>query len=375
MHLYEHEAKTLLRSRQLPVPDGYVLSSEADIQNISKGGVLKVQIHAGGRGKAGGVIVSADPATLTKRGLELFGCPIVTDQTDPEGEMVQALYLEDASSVKQEFYASFVMNRTEEAVELLAAKAGGVHIEENFGTDGFRRVLKHGWQSFYARQLGVLWGLPTALWGELDRVMYGLYQILVEYDAVLLEINPFVLTTDDKLMLLDAKMTLDDNALFRHKEYKPLHTSAVEEKAHAFDLNYVQLDGNIGCMVNGAGLAMATMDLIAFHGGKPSNFLDVGGGATVARIQAAGEILLSDKNVKAILVNIVGGIVRCDVLAEGLINALQQNKEQGRTAPTVVVRLQGTREAEGKALMQASGLPFVVEDDLTQATLKAVQAV
>lgn len=374
MHLYEHEAKAVLRARQLPVPQGCVIANAVDVAKIQTGGVLKAQIHAGGRGKAGGVLVSQDPTALRERGLALLGKPLVTHQTSPAGEMVRALYLEDASSVKEEFYLSLVINRAAGAVELLAAKAGGVHIEETFGENGFKRILRHGWQPFYARQLGTLWGLPANLWSELDRIMAGLYQIFMDYDAVLLEINPFVLTHDDKLMLLDAKMTLDDNALFRHRDYKPEHDSEVEKKAHAFDLNYIQLEGTIGCMVNGAGLAMATMDLIAFHGGKPSNFLDVGGGATVERIQAATEILLADEHVKAILVNIVGGIVRCDVLAEGLIAALQDHKGRGHAAPTVVVRLQGTRQAEGKALMEASGLPFMVEDDLTQATMTAVKA-
>jgi succinyl-CoA synthetase beta subunit len=339
--------------------------------------VVKAQIHAGGRGKGGGVKLarSADEAQSIAR--QMLGMKLVTHQTGPEGREVRVLLIEEGLPIDKEFYLGIVLDRASGRQVFMASSAGGMDIEE-VAAKTPEKILKEtidpavGFRSFQARKLAFGLGLPVALVNQAVKFMQSLYYAYEQMDASLAEINPFLLTKDNRLIALDAKINFDDNALFRHKEFLDLRDLNEEEpleiEASKFDLNYIKLDGNIACMVNGAGLAMATMDIIKLAGGEPANFLDVGGGASQERVEAAFRILLADENVKAVLINIFGGIVRCDMVARGVVEAA---RNLGIKVP-VVVRLEGTNVEEGQRVIRESGLNFTVADGMKDAAEKVV---
>jgi succinyl-CoA synthetase beta subunit len=338
---------------------------------------VKAQIHAGGRGKGGGVKLakSADEARDIAR--RMLGMKLVTHQTGPEGREVRVLLVEEGLPIDKEFYLGIVLDRTSGRPVFMASSAGGMDIEE-VAAKTPEKILKEtvdpavGFRSFQARKLAFGLGIPAPLIGQAVKFMQSLYLAYEQMDASLLEINPFLLTKDNRLIALDAKVNFDDNAMFRHKEFLDLRDLNEEEpleiEASKFDLNYIKLDGNIACMVNGAGLAMATMDIIKLAGGEPANFLDVGGGASQERVEAAFSILLADENVKAVLINIFGGIVRCDMVARGVVEAA---RKLGIKVP-VVVRLEGTNVEEGQRVIRESGLNFTVASGMKDAAEKVV---
>jgi succinyl-CoA synthetase beta subunit len=384
MKIHEYQAKTLLARYGVKVPQGEVVRDVAAAQAVAeKLGlpvVVKAQIHAGGRGKGGGVKLARtmeEVATFTEK---MLGMCLVTHQTGPEGREVQTLLIEQGLRIKQEFYLSIIVDRVTSQLVFMASAAGGMDIEEVAETNP-QAILKEyidpavGFQSFQARKLAFGLGLPGDLIGKATKFMLALYRAFVDLDASLLEINPFLLTEDGELYALDAKVNFDDNALYRHKEFAALRDLNEEEpleiEASKYDLNYIKLDGNIGCMVNGAGLAMATMDIIKHAGGEPANFLDVGGGASQERVENAFRIILGDEKVKAVLINIFGGIVRCDRVAGGVIEAV---KKIGITIP-VVVRLEGTNAAEARQLLDESGLNFAAATGMKDAAEKVVTAI
>jgi succinyl-CoA synthetase beta subunit len=384
MKIHEYQAKTLLARYGVKVPQGEVVRDVATAQAVAeKLGlpvVVKAQIHAGGRGKGGGVKLARtmeDVATFTNT---MMGMRLVTHQTGPEGREVQTLLIEQGLRIKKEFYLSIIVDRVTSQLVFMASAAGGMDIEEVAATNP-EAILKEyidpavGFQSFQARKIAFGLGLPGELVGKATKFMLALYRAFVDLDASLLEINPFLLTEDGELYALDAKINFDDNALYRHKEFAELRDLNEEEpleiEASKYDLNYIKLDGNIGCMVNGAGLAMATMDIIKHAGGEPANFLDVGGGASQERVENAFRIILGDEKVKAVLINIFGGIVRCDRVAGGVIEAA---KKIGIKIP-VVVRLEGTNAAEARQLLDQSGLNFVAATGMKDAAEKVVAAI
>ncbi|MHB1804294.1 MAG: ADP-forming succinate--CoA ligase subunit beta, partial [Acidithiobacillus ferrooxidans] len=341
--------------------------------------VVKAQVHAGGRGKAGGVRMVESIAQVEKAAQELLGKPLVTAQTGPQGQHVAALLIEEPSRIARELYLALMVDRGQARITFLATREGGVDIEELAASrpEALHRVVVEpstGFLPFQARQLGFQFGLDAGQVQQLTRIMQGMYRLAQRLDALMVEINPLAITAEGRLLALDAKVVMDDNALYRHPESDELFDSTQQDgreiTARQFGLNYISLEGNIGCMVNGAGLAMATMDLIKLHGGEPANFLDVGGGAAADKVNQAFKLILSDTRVKAILVNIFGGITRCDLLAEGIIQAAA---EVGLHLP-VVVRLEGTRKEEGMALLRESGLSLITADGLTDAAMKAVAA-
>ncbi len=384
MNLHEYQAKAVLAKFGVPVPHGKVAQSVSEVLEAAKtlGGntwAIKAQIHAGGRGKAGGVKLVKSREELEATAKRLFGTRLVTHQTGPTGQPVERLYVEAPSEIARELYLACLTDRPSERVVFIASAEGGMDIEE-VAAKHPEKILKTvvapsiGIQPYQCREVGFALGLDEKQVPQLTRLMTALYEAYTRCDFSLLEINPLVVTKGGDLLVLDSKIQIDDNALYRQKELEALRDSAQDDpkevRAREHDLSYVALDGNIGCMVNGAGLAMATMDLIKLHGGQPANFLDVGGGATAERVAEAFKIILSDPNVKAILVNIFGGIVRCDLIAEGVIKAVQ---EVGVKVP-VVVRLEGTNVEKGRELLKSSGLKVAAADSLTGAAQQVVAA-
>jgi succinyl-CoA synthetase beta subunit len=382
MNLHEYQAKDVFRSFGIPVPAGRVAGSpeEAVAAAQSLGGpiwVVKAQVHAGGRGKAGGVKVVRDLNAVRAAAAGMLGTRLVTPQTGAEGLPVDKVYVESGSDIARELYLSLTLNRDKGRIALIASVAGGMDIEEVAAhtPEQIIAVSVHpatGLQPYQCRKLAFALGFEGPQIGAFQKIATALFRLYLERDASLVEINPLIVTKAGELLALDAKINIDDNALFRQPELAAARDAAqedpMERRAAEHDLNYVSLDGNIACMVNGAGLAMATMDLIKLHGGKPANFLDVGGGATSERVTAAFQLILSNPNVQAILVNIFGGIVRCDLIAEGVINAV---KHVGVKVP-VVVRLEGTNAPQARAMLAKSGLTITPAGDLTDAARKAV---
>ncbi len=382
MNLHEYQAKDVFRSFGIPVPAGRVAGSpdEAVAAAQSLGGpvwVVKAQVHAGGRGKAGGVKVVRDLEAVRAAAAGMLGQRLVTPQTGAEGLPIDKVYVESGSQIAREVYLSLTLNRDKGRIALIASVAGGMDIEEVAAHTPEKIVAVNvhpaaGLQPYQCRKLAFALGFAGPQIAAFQKIAVALYQLYVERDASLVEINPLIVTQAGELMALDAKINIDDNALFRQPELAAIRDAAqedpMERRAAEHDLNYVSLDGNIACMVNGAGLAMATMDLIKLHGGKPANFLDVGGGATSERVTAAFQLILSNPNVQAILVNIFGGIVRCDLIAEGVINAV---KHVGVKVP-VVVRLEGTNAPQAREMLAKSGLTITPAGDLTDAARKAV---
>jgi succinyl-CoA synthetase beta subunit len=384
MNLHEYQAKALLAEYGVPVPPGRPAFSVAEALKAADelGGdswVVKAQIHGGGRGKAGGIKKVAGREALEQAAGGLLGTKLVTHQTGSAGQPVQRLLIEQPSAVQRELYLACLLDRALERIVFIASGAGGMDIEE-IAAKHPDKILKAivdpvaGLQGYQCREIGFALGLKDNQITTLSRLMLSLYHLYCARDLNLVEINPLAIGADGELIALDAKIQVDDNALYRQKALEemrdPSQDDPKEHRAHEFGLNYIALEGNIGCMVNGAGLAMATMDLIKLHGGMPANFLDVGGGTTADKVAEAFKLILSDKNVKAILVNIFGGIVRCDLIAEGIIKAVQ---EVGIEIP-VVVRLEGTNVDKGRALLKSSGLKIISADSLTSAAKQAVAA-
>ena len=384
MNIHEHQAKALLAGFGVPVPRGEAAFSvdEAVAGAKALGGpvyVVKAQIHAGGRGKAGGVKVVKSVDEVRDVATALLGKTLVTHQTGPQGREVQRLYVEEGCDIGDELYLSLLVDRGNSRVTFIASSEGGMDIEEVAETHP-EKILSlgidpaTGLQPHHVRRLAAVMGLSKDTAKQLPSFLSGLYRAFTELDASLVEINPLVVTGSGDLLALDAKMSFDGNALYRHADLMDLRDLAEEDpaevRASEFELNYIKLDGNIGCMVNGAGLAMATMDIIQLRGGSPANFLDVGGSATAERVTEAFKIILSDANVKGILVNIFGGIMRCDIIAEGVVSAA---RTLGRDKP-LVVRLEGTNVEEGKKIMADSGLDIIPADNLADAATKIVAA-
>lgn len=383
MKIHEYQAKQLLRRFEVKVPRGRVATSvaEAEVaaQELGLPVVIKAQIHAGGRGKGGGVKLARTVEDATKLAGSMLGMNLVTHQTGPEGRTVQTLLVEEGLKIKQEFYLGIVLDRAVSRLVFMASSAGGMDIEEVAAHSPEKILKEHidpavGMQPFQARKLAFGLGLPAELIGKATKFMLALYRAAVELDTSLIEINPFLLTEDGELYALDAKINFDDNALFRHREYAELRDlneeAPLEIEASKYDLNYIKLDGNIACMVNGAGLAMATMDIIKLAGGEPANFLDVGGGASQERVENAFRILLADPHVQAVLINIFGGIVRCDMVARGVVEAARNLNVQ----VPIVVRLEGTNVEEGQRVLKESGMNFIVADGMKDAAEKVVAA-
>ncbi len=383
MKIHEYQAKAILARHGVPVPRGEVAFTASEAGEIARrlGGsvvVVKAQIHAGGRGKGGGVKLAKSPEEAETLARGMIGMTLVTHQTGPEGRLVGRVLIEEGLQMTRELYLSLVLDRASGKFVMMASAAGGMDIEsvaEKTPEKIVRVAIEPGVGivPFEARQLGFGIGLDGAQVNKLVKVATALYDAFLATDASLLEINPLVVTEAGDLLALDAKMNLDDNALYRHPDIRDLRDLGEEDpleiEAAKFSLNYIHLDGNIGCMVNGAGLAMATMDIIKLAGGEPANFLDVGGGANAEQIRNAFKILMSDKNVKAVLINIFGGILRCDVLAQGVITAV---KELGVRVP-IVIRMEGTNVDEGKRLLRDSGMNFTTADSMDEAAAKVVQ--
>ncbi|HEX8772998.1 MAG TPA: ADP-forming succinate--CoA ligase subunit beta [Pyrinomonadaceae bacterium] len=382
MKIHEYQGKELLRKFGVPVPRGLVARSPEEAYQAARElgtdiVVVKAQIHAGGRGKGGGVKLAKSPDEAREIARQMLGMKLVTHQTGPEGREVRVLLIEEGLPIDKEFYLGIVLDRTTGRPVFMASAAGGMDIEEvaaHTPEQIFKETIDPavGFRSFQARKLAFKLGLPADLVGQAAKFMQALYAANEQMDASLMEINPFLLTKDKRLIALDAKVNFDDNALYRHKEFMDMRDLNEEEpleiEASKFDLNYIKLDGNIACMVNGAGLAMATMDIIKLAGGEPANFLDVGGGASQERVEAAFRILLADENVRAVLINIFGGIVRCDMVANGVVGAA---KNLGVRVP-VVVRLEGTNVEEGQRVIRESGLNFTVASGMKDAAEKVV---
>ncbi len=383
MKIHEYQAKAILARHGVPVPRGEVAFNATEAGDIARrlGGhivVVKAQIHAGGRGKGGGVKLAKSPDEAETIAKQMIGMTLVTHQTGPEGRVVGRVLIEEGLQMDRELYLSIVLDRASGKPVIMASAAGGMDIEEVAAAtpEKIHKVYIDpgaGFVPFQARQLGFAIGLTGPQVSKLVKLVGSLYEAFVATDAAMVEINPLVVTAHGDLLALDAKVNFDDNALYRHQDLRDLRDLGEEDhleiEASKFSLNYIHLDGNIGCMVNGAGLAMATMDIIKLAGGEPANFLDVGGGANAEQIRNAFKILMSDKNVKAVLINIFGGILRCDVLAQGVIAAV---KELGVPVP-IVIRMEGTNVEEGKRLLRESGMNFATADSMGEAATKVVQ--
>ncbi|MBT3703107.1 MAG: ADP-forming succinate--CoA ligase subunit beta [Alphaproteobacteria bacterium] len=385
MNIHEYQAKSLLAKYGVAVPRGGVAYTTDEAVAAAKelGGpiwVVKAQIHAGGRGLGGGVKVVKSMEDVEKMAGEILGMTLVTHQTGPEGKEVKRVYIEDGCDIARELYLGMLVDRATNQVTVMASTEGGMEIEVVAANTPEKIIMQSidpatGMQAFHARKLAFGLGLKGKQVGSAVKLIMALYKAFNDTDASMVEINPLVVTADDQVMALDAKVNFDDNALYRHKDIEELRDEDEEDPAELeaakHDLNYIKLDGSIGCMVNGAGLAMSTMDIIKLHGGDPANFLDVGGGATKERVTEAFKLILSDPNVEGILVNIFGGIMRCDVIAEGVVAAA---REVSLHVP-LVVRLAGTNVELGKQIMADSGLPIISADDLDDAAEKVVKAV
>lgn len=385
MNLHEYQAKQLFARYGMPVPKGQVAYNVEDALQVTTQlstprWVVKAQVHAGGRGKAGGVKLVSTKEELATFTQSLLGTRLVTYQTDAKGQPVNAVLVEETCDIARELYLGAVIDRATRRVVIMASTEGGVEIEQ-VAEKTPEKILKVivdpllGVLPYQCREVAFKLGLNLAQMASFTKLMMGLGKMFVENDLSLLEINPLVVTKTDELVCLDGKVTLDDNALYRQPALKAMRDTSQEDerenRAHDWELNYIPLDGNIGCMVNGAGLAMATMDVIKLHGGEPANFLDVGGGATKERVCEAFKIILSDEHVKGILVNIFGGIVRCDLIAEGILAAVQEVKVH----VPVVVRLEGNQAALGAEILSKSGLNVIAANGLTDAAKKIVAAI
>ncbi|MGH9402208.1 MAG: ADP-forming succinate--CoA ligase subunit beta [Terriglobia bacterium] len=382
MKIHEYQAKQILARYGVPVPRGEVIEQAAQAAAVAEklGGtvVVKAQIHAGGRGKGGGVKLARSPKEAEELASKMLGMTLVTHQTGPEGRVVRRVLIEEGLEIARELYLGLVMDRATGRPVLMASSEGGVEIEV-VAAEHPEKILQEaidpavGLQAFQSRKLGFGLGLEPALVNQAVKFFAALYKMFEATDASLAEINPFIVTKDGRLLALDAKMNFDDNALYRHPEIQELRDlneeDPLEVKASEYKLNYIRLDGTVGCMVNGAGLAMATMDIIQYAGGSPANFLDVGGGANEEQVRHGFEIILSDPNVRAVLINIFGGIMRCDIVANGVVAAA---KTLGFKVP-VVVRLEGTNVELGQKILRESGLNFAVASGMKDAAEKVVQ--
>jgi succinyl-CoA synthetase beta subunit len=387
MKIHEYQAKAILKKYGVAVPRGEMAESRDEAVAAAKrlfdagasGVVVKAQIHAGGRGKGGGVKIGKSVDEAANLAGQILGMTLVTHQTGPEGRVVRRLLIEETLPIERELYLGIVIDRAEAKPVFMASAAGGMEIEQ-VAAENPDAILKEyitpglGLEAFQARKLAFQLGLKPQQINQAVQFMTGLYKAFQETDSSLMEINPFVSCTDGRLFALDAKINFDDNALFRHADLKELRDITEEDplevEASKYSLNYIKLDGNVGCMVNGAGLAMATMDIIKYAGGMPANFLDVGGGANAEQVTHAFEILLSDKNVKAVLINIFGGILRVDTLARGVVEAANKTNIQ----LPVVLRLEGTNVEQGREILQQSGLNFIVAETMKDAAEKVVTA-
>ncbi|MET0151165.1 MAG: ADP-forming succinate--CoA ligase subunit beta [Candidatus Binatia bacterium] len=384
MNIHEYQAKEILRRYKVNVPRGKVCddaaAAEAAAKELGKGVcVVKAQVHAGGRGKGGGIKLAKSPAEAREIAAKMIGMRLVTHQTGPEGKEVHRVLVEEGCDIARELYLGMVLDRAIGRLTMMASTEGGVEIEE-VAAKTPDKILKEtidpavGLQGYQARKLAFGLGIPKESVNKAVAFMSGLYKAFVESDCSLAEINPLVLTKQGDLLALDCKMGFDDNALYRHADIREMRDFAEEDprevEAAKHDLSYIGLDGNIACMVNGAGLAMATMDIIKFYGGSPANFLDVGGGATTEKVTAAFKILLADRNVKAILVNIFGGIMKCDIVAAGIVAAAKEVK----LAVPLVVRLEGTNVDLGKKILSESGLNITPGENMADAAEKVVKA-
>jgi succinyl-CoA synthetase beta subunit len=387
MKIHEYQAKNILARYGVAVPRGEMVTTREEAETAAKtlldagsgGVVVKAQIHAGGRGKGGGVKIAKSVAEAGELAARMLGMKLVTHQTGPEGREVRRLLIEETLPIARELYLSLLVDRSAGKTVFMASSAGGMEIEEVAARDP-EAILKEyiepglGLQPFQARKLAFKLGLDAEQINSAAKFMIALYRAFDDTDASLVEINPFITTKDGRLFALDAKVNFDDNAVFRHRDLRELRDISEEDplevEASKFGLNYIKLDGNVGCMVNGAGLAMATMDIIQYAGGRPANFLDVGGGANAEQVENAFRILLSDKNVRAVLINIFGGILRVDTLATGVVQAARNQK----VALPIVLRLEGTNVEEGRRILKESGLNFIVAETMKDAAEKVVSA-
>ena len=387
MKIHEYQAKAVLKKYGVAVPRGEMVETREQAEASAKslfdagaiGVVVKAQIHAGGRGKGGGVKLAKSVEEAGELASKILGMTLITHQTGPEGRVVRRLLVEETLPIERELYLGIVLDRAEAKPVFMASQAGGMEIEQ-VADENPDAILKEyitpgmGLEAFQARKLAFQLGLKPEQINQAVKFMTGLYKAFEETDSSLMEINPFITCSDGRLFALDAKMNFDDSGLFRHPELKELRDVTEEDplevEASKYSLNYIKLDGNVGCMVNGAGLAMATMDIIKYAGGMPANFLDVGGGANAEQVTHAFEILLSDKNVKAVLINIFGGILRVDTLAKGVVEAANKTHIQ----LPVVLRLEGTNVEQGREILQQSGLNFIVAETMKDAAEKVVAA-
>jgi len=389
MKIHEYQGKEIFRSFNIPVPIGYAVNKLDDVEKVIKkvqneskkdAVVVKAQIHAGGRGKGGGVKFSSDLSTAVNNANKIFGMNLVTHQTGERGQKVRKILIEEASNISKEFYCAITLDRSLGQFVFMVSTEGGMEIEK-VAEETPEKIVKVwidpliGMKSFHARKLAFGLQLTGSAYKEAVNLFLNLFKCFIRTDASLAEINPLVLTNDNKIVALDCKLNFDGNALYRQKDILSLRDTNEEDptelEADKFDLNYIKLDGNVGCMVNGAGLAMATMDIIKISGGEPANFLDVGGTASADTVKNGFKIILSDKNVKAILINIFGGIVRCDRVANGVVEAV---KELGLDVP-VVVRLEGTNSEEAKEILARSKLSIIPASDMKDAALKVVKSI
>ena len=389
MKIHEYQGKEIFRSFNIPVPIGYAVNKLDDVEKVIKkvqneskkeAVVVKAQIHAGGRGKGGGVKFSSDLSTAVNNANKIFGMNLVTHQTGESGQKVRKILIEEASNISKEFYCAITLDRSLGQFVFMVSTEGGMEIEK-VAEETPEKIVKVwidpliGMKSFHARKLAFGLQLTGSAYKEAVSLFLNLFKCFIRTDASLAEINPLVLTNDNKIVALDCKLNFDGNALYRQKDILSLRDTNEEDptelEADKFDLNYIKLDGNVGCMVNGAGLAMATMDIIKISGGEPANFLDVGGTASADTVKNGFKIILSDKNVKAILINIFGGIVRCDRVANGVVEAV---KELGLDVP-VVVRLEGTNSEEAKEILARSKLSIIPASDMKDAALKVVKSI